>query len=190
MGVLAAPFKKPNLRRIPLRQTALLTALALLAAPLGAAAAEALKVPFEYHKLDNGLKVVLSKDTTAPTVAVTVYYHIGFRIEPRDRTGFAHPVRTPDVPGVDQPREARVRQAGGEERGVLNGSTRFDFTNYYQVVPANTVETVLWAEADRMKGLAIDSDNLKSTSRVWSRTRCGSTCSTSPTARSPGSTCP
>jgi hypothetical protein len=44
--------------------------------------------------------------------------------------------------------------------GVMNGSTRFDFTNYYQVVPANTVETVLWAEADRMKGLAIDKDNL------------------------------
>ena len=52
---------------------------------------------------------------------------------------------------------ARLIQKNG---GVMNGPPRFDFTNYYQVVPANTVETVLWAEADRMKGLAIDQDNL------------------------------
>src|SRR5881394_3480653 len=50
-----------------------------------------------------------------------------------------------------------VQQNGG----ILNGSTRFDFTNYYEVVPANKLETVLWAEADRMKGLAINEDNLK-----------------------------
>src|SRR5215470_20026894 len=48
------------------------------------------KVPVEYYKLPNGLRVVLSPDHTAPTVCVAVYYHIGFRIEPRDRTGFAH----------------------------------------------------------------------------------------------------
>jgi predicted Zn-dependent peptidase len=45
--------------------------------------------------------------------------------------------------------------------GLLNGSTRFDFTNYYQVIPSHTLETILWAEADRMKGLAIDTTNLK-----------------------------
>src|SRR5262249_45669387 len=49
-----------------------------------------LKVPVEYYKLPNGLRVVLSPDHTAPTVCVAVYYRIGFRIEPRDRTGFAH----------------------------------------------------------------------------------------------------
>jgi zinc protease len=50
----------------------------------------AFTVPVEYHKLDNGLRVVLSRDTTAPKAVVAVYYNIGFRIEPRDRTGFAH----------------------------------------------------------------------------------------------------
>ena len=160
MGVLAAPFKKPNLRRIPLRQTALLTALALLAAPLGAAAAEALKVPFEYHKLDNGLKVVLSKDTTAPTATVTVYYNIGFRIEPKGRTGFAHLFEHLMFQGSNNLGKMEFVKLIQKNGGVMNGSTRFDFTNYYQVVPANTVETVLWAEADRMKGLAIDKDNL------------------------------
>ena len=48
------------------------------------------KVPVEYYKLDNGIKVILSKDTTSPTAIVAVYYNIGFRIEPKDRTGFAH----------------------------------------------------------------------------------------------------
>jgi predicted Zn-dependent peptidase len=51
----------------------------------------------------------------------------------------------------------RLVQSNG---GVLNGSTRFDHTNYYQIVPAHTVETMLWAEADRMKGLAITQENL------------------------------
>ena len=48
------------------------------------------KVPVTYYKLANGLKVVLSQDSSAPIVAVGVYYQIGFRVEPRDRTGFAH----------------------------------------------------------------------------------------------------
>src|SRR4051812_104759 len=73
--------------------------LCLLAASLSAAtaataapatAAAAFSVPVEYHKLDNGLRVVLSTDHTAPTVTVGVYYGTGFRVEPRDRTGFAH----------------------------------------------------------------------------------------------------
>ena len=138
----------------------LIAALALLAAPLAAFAAESLKVPFEYHKLDNGLKVVLSKDTTAPTAAVTVYYNIGFRNEPKGRTGFAHlfeHLMFQASNNLGKMEFARLIEKNG---GVMNGSTRFDFTNYYQVVPANTVETVLWAEADRMKGLAIDQDNL------------------------------
>src|SRR5580704_13905144 len=56
----------------------------------GPAAASEFKVAVEYYKLPNGLRVVLSPDHTAPTICVGVYYHIGFRIEPKDRTGFAH----------------------------------------------------------------------------------------------------
>ena len=50
--------------------------------------------------------------------------------------------------------------------GLLNGSTRFDFTNYFQVVPSHVLETILWAEADRMRGLNIDADNLKNQQEV------------------------
>ena len=54
------------------------------------AATGSFQVPVDYYKLDNGLKVILSQDKTSPTVVIAVYYNIGFRIEPRDRTGFAH----------------------------------------------------------------------------------------------------
>ena len=141
-----------------MRHRSLIAALALLATP--AFAAETLKVPFEYHKLDNGLKVVLSKDTTAPTATVTVYYNIGFRNEPKGRTGFAHLFEHLMFQGSNNLGKMQFVRLIEKNGGVMNGSTRFDFTNYYQVVPANTVETVLWAEADRMKGLAIDQDNL------------------------------
>jgi len=143
-----------------LRHRTLIAALALFAAPHAGGAAETLKVPLEYHKLDNGLKVVLSKDTTAPTATVTVYYNIGFRNEPKGRTGFAHLFEHLMFQGSNNLGKMEFVKLIQKNGGVMNGSTRFDFTNYYQVVPANTVETVLWAEADRMKGLAIDKDNL------------------------------
>ncbi|MGH7541415.1 MAG: M16 family metallopeptidase, partial [Gemmatimonadota bacterium] len=117
-------------------------------------------VPVRYETLDNGLKVVLSEDHTAPTVAVAVYYHIGFRIEPRDRTGFAHLFEHMMYQGSENLGTMEFGRLVQETGGVLNGSTRFDFTNYFQIVPAHKLETILWAEADRMSGLAITQDNL------------------------------
>jgi predicted Zn-dependent peptidase len=146
---------------------------ALLAASLSPASAPAqrpaasppaaragLDIPVEYRKLPNGLRVVLSRDNTTPTAVVAVYYNIGFRNEPRDRTGFAHLFEHMMFQGsgnLGKMEFVRLIQRNG---GVLNGSTRFDFTNYFEIVPSNVLETVLWAEADRMRGLAIDSVNL------------------------------
>jgi predicted Zn-dependent peptidase len=117
-------------------------------------------VPVEYFKLDNGLKVVLSKDDTAPTVTVAVYYNIGFRNEPKDRTGFAHLFEHMMFQGSENLGKMEFIKLVNDNGGVLNGSTRFDFTNYFEIVPAHNLETFLWAEADRMKGLAITQDNL------------------------------
>ena len=128
--------------------------------PKAAEVPAGIRIPVDYYKLDNGLKVVLSRDSTSPTVTVGVYYHIGFRIEPRGRTGFAHLFEHLMFQGsanLGKMEFVRLVEGNG---GVLNGSTRFDFTNYYQIVPAHTLETVLWAEADRMKGLAITQANL------------------------------
>jgi predicted Zn-dependent peptidase len=131
------------------------------AQPAGAAAPASLTVPVEYHKLDNGLKVVLSPDHTAPIVTIGVYYGIGFRVEPRDRTGFAHLFEHLMFQGSENLGKMEFIKLIQSNGGVLNGSTRFDFTNYFEIVPAHTLETMLWAEADRMRGLAITQDNLK-----------------------------
>jgi zinc protease len=119
------------------------------------------KVPITYYKLPNGLRVILSPDSTAPTVVTAVYYRIGFRVEPRDRTGFAHLFEHMMFQGSRNLGKMEFIRLVQENGGVLNGSTRFDFTNYFELLPSNKLETALWAEADRMKGLAITEENLK-----------------------------
>jgi len=142
---------------------ALLGLLMALALPMAAAAAppEEFHVPVEYYKMPNGLRVVLSQDHTAPTVCVGVYYRIGFRIEPKDRTGFAHLFEHMMFQGSKNLGKMEFIKLIQTNGGILNGSTRFDFTNYFEVVPSNKLETILWAEADRMSGLAVTEDNLK-----------------------------
>jgi predicted Zn-dependent peptidase len=124
------------------------------------AAVSMFQVPVHYHKLDNGLKVVLSQDTTTPVVTLAVYYNIGFRIEPKDRTGFAHLFEHMMFQGSQNLGKMEFIRLVQRNGGVLNGSTRFDFTNYFEIVPAHKLETVLWAEADRMRSLDITEENL------------------------------
>src|SRR4051812_42998500 len=118
-------------------------------------------VPVVYYKLPNGLRVALSPDHSAPTAAIAVYYRIGFRVEPRDRTGFAHLFEHMMFQGSQNLGKMEMIKLVQQNGGTLNGSTRFDFTNYFEIVPANKLETMLWAEADRMRGLAVTEDNLK-----------------------------
>lgn len=118
------------------------------------------QVPVEYFKLKNGLRVVLSADHSTPLVTVAVYYRIGFRIEPKDRTGFAHLFEHLMFQGSQNLGKLEFIKLVQTNGGILNGSTRFDFTNYFETVPAHKLETMLWAEADRMRGLAITQDNL------------------------------
>jgi predicted Zn-dependent peptidase len=137
--------------------------LYLVAALLASAAlspARPVEFPVTYYTLPNGLRVTLSPDPTAPVVTVAVYYRIGFRVEPKDRTGFAHLFEHMMFQGsqnLGKMEFIRLVQSNG---GILNGSTRFDFTNYFETLPSNKLETALWAEADRMRGLAITEDNL------------------------------
>ena len=119
-----------------------------------------INVPVTYYKLPNGLKVVLSPEHSAPLTTVAVYYNIGFRIEPRDRTGFAHLFEHLMFQGSKNLGKLEFIKLVESNGGTLNGSTRFDFTNYYAVVPSHKLETLLWAEADRMRGLDITQDNL------------------------------
>jgi predicted Zn-dependent peptidase len=148
-------------RLVSLTLGAILSLTVLQQAIYAAPAAESFNVPVTYFKLPNGLRVVLSPDTTAPTVAVAVYYRIGFRIEPKDRTGFAHLFEHMMFQGSQNLGKMEFIKMVQQNGGILNGSTRFDFTNYFEIMPAHKLETALWAEADRMRGLAITEDNLK-----------------------------
>jgi zinc protease len=128
---------------------------------LAAATGDEFTVPVTYYTLPNGLRVVLSPDHTAPTVVTALYYRIGFRVEPKDRTGFAHLFEHMMFQGSQNLGKMQFIRLVQENGGILNGSTRFDFTNYFELLPSNKLETALWAEADRMKGLAITEENLK-----------------------------
>src|SRR5882762_5736249 len=150
---------------------------ALLAALLGvagvathfpAASAKAVDVPVVYYKLPNGLKVVISEDHVAPVVTVAVYYNVGFRVEPRGRTGFAHLFEHMMFQGsanIKKFEHAKYVEANG---GSLNGHTDFDYTNYFETLPSNRVEMGLWLESDRMRSLDISEENLKNQQNVVS----------------------
>ncbi len=129
-------------------------------------AAALFQVPVRYHTLDNGLKVILSQDRTSPIVTVAVYYNIGFRIEPKDRTGFAHLFEHMMFQGSENLGKMEFVRLVQQNGGILNGSTRFDYTNYFEIVPAHKLETMLWAEADRMRSLKITQENLENQQAV------------------------
>lgn len=100
--------------------------------------------------LDNGLRVVVQPDASAPLVAVHLMYHVGSKNERRGRTGFAHLFEHLLFQGSEHvPREEHfklVQDAGG----TLNGTTWFDRTNYFETLPANELDLGLWLESDRM----------------------------------------
>jgi zinc protease len=119
------------------------------------------QIPVESTTLANGLRVVISSDRGAPVATVGVYYHIGFRLEPRGRSGFAHLFEHMMFQGSENAGKMMHIKLVNSSGGVLNGSTAYDLTNYYEAVPSNALERVLWLEADRMRALKVDDENLK-----------------------------
>jgi zinc protease len=120
-----------------------------------------LQVPIHSSTLKNGLRVVIAPDTTAPVVTVGIYYKIGFRLEPQGRSGFAHLFEHMMFQGSENAPKMQHIKLINSSGGVLNGSTMYDVTNYYEAVPSNALERVLWLEADRMCALKVDDENLR-----------------------------
>jgi predicted Zn-dependent peptidase len=114
-------------------------------------------VPVEYHKLSNGLRVVLSPDTTAPLVRVGVYYAVGPRQEPRERAGFAHLFEHLMFEGSPNLGPGEYFKLVTSNGGRFGARTLYDFTKFNATVPSHVLELLLWAEADRMRGIRIDS---------------------------------
>ena len=121
-----------------------------------AAAQEKPLLDYKEVTLDNGLKVITLEDVSCPVVDVEMWYHVGSKNESADRQGFAHMFEHMMFRGTDRlgPTDHFdfLRRAGG----WCNGSTGFDRTRYYEVVPSNQLPLALWLEAERMSSLKID----------------------------------
>ncbi|MFC0253962.1 M16 family metallopeptidase [Massilia consociata] len=118
-------------------------------------------LPVNVKKLDNGLTVIVTEDHSSPTVGVSVVYHVGMRLEPKNRTGFAHLFEHLMFQGTPNAKKGvfdTTITAGG---GRNNGSTRPDYTNYIETAPVSALEPILWLEADRMKTLDFNPTTLK-----------------------------
>nr|WP_240630486.1 pitrilysin family protein [Alteromonas sediminis] len=119
-----------------------------------------LQLAHEKYQLDNGLTVILHQDNSDPLVHVDVTYHVGSAREVPGRSGFAHFFEHMMFQGskhvADEQHFKLITEAGGE----LNGTTNSDRTNYFQTVPANHLERVLWLESDRM-GFLLDAVDQK-----------------------------
>lgn len=119
-----------------------------------------LGIPYQMYKLDNGLTVILAPDKSDPLVHLDVTYHVGSSRETVGKSGFAHFFEHMMFQGSkhvgDQEHMRIINEAGGD----MNGTTNKDRTNYYETVPANQLEKVLWLEADRM-GFLLDAVSQK-----------------------------
>jgi predicted Zn-dependent peptidase len=116
-------------------------------------------IEFERYTLKNGLKVLLHHDKTTPMAVVNTLYDVGARDEHADKTGFAHLFEHLMFGGSIhiQDFDQELQRAGGES----NAFTSNDLTNYYEIIPANNIETALWLESDRMLSLAFTEKSLE-----------------------------
>jgi len=121
-------------------------------------------IAFEKYVLDNGLRVILHQDAFSPMAVVNVAYDVGSRDEEVEKTGFAHLFEhlmfggSANIPDFDTP----IQMAGGEN----NAFTNCDMTNFYNILPAENIETALWLESDRMMKLDFSSKSLATQQKV------------------------
>ena len=121
-----------------------------------------LAIPLERHCLDNGLKIVLSQDSTVPIVAVNIWYGVGSRNELPGHTGFAHLFEHMMFQGSKHVPKNKHFELIERAGGTLNATTWFDRTNYFETVPSRDLELALWLESDRMGWMlpAMDQEKL------------------------------
>ena len=124
------------------------------------AAAQVKPIQFTETKLKNGLRVIVSEDHSAPVFAIAVQYNVGSRDEKKGRTGFAHLFEHMMFKGSENVGPGEHPYMMFMYGGNMNGTTNKDRTLYYEVLPANQLDLVLFLEADRMKSLVITKDAL------------------------------
>ncbi|HEX2831727.1 MAG TPA: pitrilysin family protein [Thermoanaerobaculia bacterium] len=145
-----------------MRRARLFLPLLLLVGVAANAATAFPPIAYKHRVLPNGLEVYTVQDRSAPTVAIHVWYKVGSKNDPDGRSGFAHLFEHMMFKSTkNMPSEMMDRLT--EDVGGFNNATTFDdATAYYEVVPSNYLETLLWAEADRLGTLNVDDANFKS----------------------------
>lgn len=115
-----------------------------------AATDDGLNIPYSKYRLDNGLTLVIHEDHSDPLIHVDVTYHVGSAREEPQRSGFAHFFEHMMFQGSENVGDDEHFRIVSEAGGTMNGTTNVDRTNYFQTVPSNQLETMLWLESDRM----------------------------------------
>lgn len=120
--------------------------------------------PLNYHQrtLANGLEVISLVDHSSPNVSVQMWYHVGSKNDPDGRSGFAHLFEHLMFKSTKHMHAEQMDQLTEAVGGMNNASTGGDITNYFEVVPSNHLQRLLWAEAERLSNLTVDEANFKS----------------------------
>jgi zinc protease len=148
-----------------MRKISVILSVLVLALCFGLSAAAQVKIkPLDIKErvLPNGLRVVSLQDSTGPTVSVHVWYNVGSKDDPQGRSGFAHMFEHMMFKSTKNMKSENMDRLTEDVGGFNNASTYDDFTNYYEVIPSNYLETLLWAESDRMVNLNVDAPNFNS----------------------------
>lgn len=140
----------------------LCTSLLLISYSTGIAQTRMPQIKFTDRTLANGMRVLTAADRSSPTVAIQVWYHVGSKDDPQRRSGFAHLFEHIMFKSTKNMKSEMMDRLTEDVGGFNNAFTSDDVTVYFEVVPSNYLETLLWAEADRLSGLNVDDANFKS----------------------------
>ncbi|MGH9900902.1 MAG: M16 family metallopeptidase [Pyrinomonadaceae bacterium] len=141
---------------------AVLLAVVPAAQPSARAQTNVPRLNYRERTLANGLKVYSVRDKSSPTVAIQVWYKVGSKDDPEGRSGFAHLFEHIMFKATKNMKAEMLDRLTEDVGGFNNASTWDDYTNYYEAVPSNYLETLLWAEADRLGALVVDDASFKS----------------------------
>lgn len=120
------------------------------------------RINFQEKTLPNGMRVLSAVDRSSPTVAIQVWYHVGSKDDPAGRSGFAHLFEHIMFKATKNMKSEMMDRLTEDVGGFNNAFTNPDVTVYFEVVPSHYLETLLWAEGDRLSGLTVDDPNFKS----------------------------
>lgn len=153
-----------TMRLRPIAWLASLVMFTATASPPPPAAAELAIPPIPYHQriLPNGLQVLSVENHASPTVSVQMWYHVGSKDDPQGRSGFAHLFEHLMFKSTKHMPAEQLDRLTEDVGGSNNASTGDDITNYFEIVPSNYLQTLLWAEAERLSNLNVDEKNFKS----------------------------